>query len=102
MAITKEKVLDKLKGLMVNKSPGPDELHPNVLKGVAEGIVEALAEIFQELLESGRVAENWKITNVTPLFKKGIKQKMGNHRPISLTLVAGKILASISEYSEVH
>ena len=32
VAITKEKVLGKLKGLKVDKSPGPDGLHPRVLK----------------------------------------------------------------------
>jgi len=40
-AITNEKVLGKLKGLKVDKSPGPDGLHSRVLKEIAEGIVEA-------------------------------------------------------------
>ena len=42
MAITKEMVQGKLKGLKVDKSPGPDGLHPRVLKEIAEEIVEAL------------------------------------------------------------
>eukprot|EP00061_Rhincodon_typus_P009317 g32735.t1 len=41
VAITKEKVLEKLKGLKADKSPGPDGLHPRVLKEIAEEIVEA-------------------------------------------------------------
>eukprot|EP00061_Rhincodon_typus_P015711 g43540.t1 len=107
MAITKEKVLEKLKCLKLNKSPGPDGLHPRDLKEIAEEIVEALVVIFQESLESGTVPEDWKIANVTLPLKKGVRQKMGNYRPISLTLVIGKILESIvkneiSEYLEVH
>eukprot|EP00061_Rhincodon_typus_P004971 g23851.t1 len=51
VAITKEKVLEKLTGLKVDKSPGPDGLHPRVLKEIAEEIVEALVVIFQESLE---------------------------------------------------
>eukprot|EP00061_Rhincodon_typus_P000987 g13375.t1 len=85
VAITKEKVLVKLIGLKVDKSPGPNGLHPRALKEIAEEIVAALVVIFQESLESRRVPEDWKIANVTPLFKKGIRQKMKNNRPISLT-----------------
>eukprot|EP00061_Rhincodon_typus_P011377 g36331.t1 len=107
MAINKEKVLEKLKRLKVDKSSGPDGLHPRVLKEIVEELVEALVVIFQESLESGRVLEDWKITNVTPLFRKRIRQKMGSYRLISLTLVIDKIFKSIlkdeiSEFLEVH
>ena len=81
----------------MDKSPGPDGLYPRVLKEIAEEIVEALVVIFQESLEAGRVIEDWKVANVTSLFKKGGRQKMGNYRPVSLTLVVGKILESISK-----
>eukprot|EP00061_Rhincodon_typus_P013416 g39782.t1 len=83
VAITKE----KLNGLKVDKSPGPDGLYPRVLKEIAEEIVEALVVIFQELLESGRVPEDWKFANMAALFKKRVKQKTENYRPISLTSV---------------
>eukprot|EP00061_Rhincodon_typus_P007309 g28888.t1 len=58
VAITKEKVLGKLKGLKLDKSAG---LHPGVLQKIAEEIVEALMVIFQESLESGRVPEGCKM-----------------------------------------
>ena len=95
VAITKEKVLGKLKRLKVDKSPGPDGLHPRILKEIAEEIVEALVVVFQESLEAGRIPEDWKVANVTPLFKKGGRQQMGNYRLASLTSVIGKILESI-------
>ncbi|GCC23648.1 hypothetical protein chiPu_0002046 [Chiloscyllium punctatum] len=107
VAITKEKVLEKLKGLKIDKYPGPDGLHPTILREVAEEIMEALVVIFQPSLESGKVPDDWKITVVTPLFKKGSRQKMDNYRPISLTSVIGKILESIgkdeiSKFLQVH
>eukprot|EP00061_Rhincodon_typus_P018197 g47268.t1 len=106
VVITTEKVLETLKGLKVNKSPRPDGLQPSVLKEIAEEIVAVLVLIFQESLESGRVPEDWKIIHVTPHFKKGVRQKTGNYRLISLTSVIGMILESIvkdeiSEYLEV-
>ena len=82
-------------------------LDPRVLKEIAEEIVEALVVIFQKSLESGSVPKNWKVADVTPLFKKGVRQKMENDTPISRTSVVGKILESIekdeiSEFLEVH
>eukprot|EP00061_Rhincodon_typus_P012387 g38089.t1 len=66
VVITKEKVLRKLKGLKMDKSPRLDGLHSRVLKEIAEEIVEALMVIFQDTLESGRVPEVWKMTNLMP------------------------------------
>eukprot|EP00061_Rhincodon_typus_P010821 g35392.t1 len=107
LTITKEKLLGKLKDLKVDKSPGPDILHPRVLKEIAEDIVQASVVIFQESLELGRVPEDLKMANVTPLFKKGGRQISGNYRLGSLTSVIGKILESIikdeiAEYLEEH
>eukprot|EP00061_Rhincodon_typus_P001447 g14812.t1 len=102
VAVTKEKVLKKLIGMKVDKSPGPDGLHLRVLKEIAEEIVEVLVGIFQESLESGRVTEDWKIANVTPLFKKGARQKTGSYSLISLTSVVGEVVKDeIFEYLEV-
>eukprot|EP00061_Rhincodon_typus_P006101 g26372.t1 len=107
VAIAKEKVLGKLKGLKGDKSPRPDGLQPRVLKEMAEEIVEVLVVIFQESWQSGRVPEDRKMADVTPLFKKGGRQVIGNSRPVSLTSVIGNILESvikdeIMECLEVH
>uniref|UniRef100_A0A4W3JB62 Reverse transcriptase domain-containing protein n=1 Tax=Callorhinchus milii TaxID=7868 RepID=A0A4W3JB62_CALMI len=93
--ISKVIVLEKLMGLKSNKSPGPDGLHTRVLKEVAAEIVDALLLIFQNFLDFGTVPDDWMIANITLLFKKGGRQKMGNHRSISLTMVVAKILESI-------
>eukprot|EP00061_Rhincodon_typus_P003929 g21325.t1 len=51
-AISKEKMVEKLKELKADKPPGPNGLHPRVVKKIAEEIVEALVVIFQEPLET--------------------------------------------------
>ena len=51
--ISREMVLEKLIGLKMDKSPGPDNLHPRVLKEVALEIVDPLVVIFQNSLDSG-------------------------------------------------
>ena len=51
--------------------------------------------IFQASLQQGKVPDDWKQTNVTPIFKKGDRSSAANYRPISLTSVCSKILEHI-------
>ena len=52
----------------------------------------ALSLIFQASFETGIVPEMWKIANISPIFKKGLKSDPANYRPISLTAVPCKIM----------
>ena len=58
-------------------------------------IVDPLVVIFQNSLDTGIVPTDWRVANVSPLFKKGGRKKTGNYRPVSLTSVLGKLLESI-------
>eukprot|EP00061_Rhincodon_typus_P001442 g14803.t1 len=73
--ITKEGVLGKLMGLKVDKSPGPDEMYPRVLKEVMGEIENARVIMQQNSLDSGVDPADWQTANVTSLFKKGSGQK---------------------------
>ena len=46
-------------------------------------------------LEEGIVPSEWKEANITPLFKKGSRNKPGNYRPLSLTSVVCKLLETL-------
>ena len=58
-------------------------------------IVDPLVVIFQNSLDSGIVLTDWREANVSPLFKKGDREKTRNYRPVSLTSVLGKLLEFI-------
>ena len=49
VTVTTEEVLKKLKKLNPSKSPGPDGMHPRVLKEVAEEISSPLTDIFNTI-----------------------------------------------------
>ena len=59
---------------------------------MAETVSEMLTGIFNSSPESGQVLEDWRVANITPLFKKGSREELGNYRRVSLTSVVGKVL----------
>jgi hypothetical protein len=87
-----KKKLDKLNS---NKSPGPDGIHPRVLKEASESLSLPLSLLFQHSLDTGEVPEDWRRAHVSAIFKKGCKKQPGNYRPVSLTCITCKILESI-------
>ena len=93
--ITVDKVKMKLKKLNSNKSAGPDGFYPRVIKEMEEETAPHFCNIFRTSLEQRKAVRDWKLKNISPLFKKGPKDDPGNYRPISLTSVPGKMLESI-------
>ena len=54
---------------------------------VAEQLSEMLTDIFNSSLESGQVQEDWGVANVTPLFKKGSREELGNYYNAILEII---------------
>ncbi|KAK4816543.1 hypothetical protein QYF61_017744 [Mycteria americana] len=90
-----EMVSDLLHHLDTHKSMGPDEIHPRVLKELADVLTKPLSIIYQQSWLTGEVPADWRLANVMPIFKKGQKEDPGNYRPVSLTLVPGKLMEQI-------
>ncbi|KFQ05584.1 hypothetical protein N329_06359, partial [Haliaeetus albicilla] len=90
--IQEEIVSDLLHHLDTHKSMGPDGIHPRVLKELAEVLAEPLSIIYQQSWSTGEVPDDWRLANVTPIYKKGQRDDLGNDRPVSLTSVPGKIM----------
>ena len=85
----------KLKKLSDDKSPGPDGIHPLLLKECATEVAEPLALIFQKSFETSSLPDDWRTANIVPIFKKGSRTDRENYRPVSLTSVPCKIMESM-------
>ena len=95
LLITTDMVKNKLLKIKVNKSPGPDQIHPRVLHETTSSIIEPLTIIFNTSIQTKKLPSEWKEANVSAIYKKGNKSLPNNYRPVSLTAIICKILESI-------
>ena len=95
VVVTAGAVEQKLRALRVASSPGPDDIHPRVLKEAHSSLSLPLAYLFRRTLDTGCIPQDWTLARVVPIYKKGEKQKPSNYRPVSLTSVPCKILESL-------
>ena len=93
--VTPVMIANKIKKMKDNKSPGVDVISPKLLMEIVEQISTLLAKLFNLSLEEGIVPSEWKEANITPLFKKGSRNKPENYRPVSLTSVVCKLLETL-------
>ncbi|KFO86024.1 RNA-directed DNA polymerase from mobile element jockey, partial [Buceros rhinoceros silvestris] len=90
-----ETVSELLHSLNVQKFMRPDEIHPRILRELAEALAKPLSIIYQQSWLTGEVPADWRLGNVMPIYKKGKREDSGNYRPVSLTTVPGKLMEQI-------
>ena len=87
-----ETVRELLLHLDCHKSIGLDGFQSRVLRKLAGVIAELLSIMYQQSWLSGEVPEDWRLANMTPIYKKDRKEDPRNYRPVSLASVPGKIM----------
>ena len=93
--ITEDSVRKYLENLNTAKSPGPDNLHPRVLREISRSIYKPFYEIYTQSLRDRVLPEEWKHGKISAIFKKGKPLYASNYRPVSLTSIACKGLKSL-------
>ena len=64
-----------IEGLKEDSTAGLDLIHPVVIKELKEELISPLTLLFQKSMDEGRIPDDWRLANVTPIFKK--RKKIG-------------------------
>ncbi|KAK3551641.1 hypothetical protein QTP70_020851 [Hemibagrus guttatus] len=96
--IRKDEVRKALKRMKSGKAVGPDDITVEVWKCLGEAAVEFLANLFNRVLESERMPEEWRRSVLVPIFKnKGDVQSCSNYRGIKLMSHTMKVWERVVE-----
>ena len=81
--------------LQINKATGLDGISARLLKEACLKVVRSLTHIINLSIRSGCFPEEWKISQVLPLYKEDIKSDPNNYRPVSILPVVSKITEKV-------
>ena len=91
-----DEVTKLLKEPKPRKSPGPDGIHPLILKNCADTLAISICKIINLSFSLGKIPDCWKQADIIPLHKKGAKNNCKNYRPVSLTSILCKVCEKIA------
>ncbi|KAK3543213.1 hypothetical protein QTP70_013685 [Hemibagrus guttatus] len=96
--IRKDEVRKALKRMKSGKAVGPDDIPVEVWKCLGEAAVEFLISLFNRVLESETMPEEWRRSVLVPIFKnKGDVQSCSNYRGIKLMSHTMKVWERVVE-----
>lgn len=93
--ITAHRVLYFINKCKTGTAPGPDGIPVQFLKQFKFPLLQPLVVLYRYLMDCGQIPSQWKLADVTPVFKKGLASDVCNYRPISLTSVFSKMFERI-------
>ncbi|UYV81433.1 hypothetical protein LAZ67_20001180, partial [Cordylochernes scorpioides] len=80
----------------LNKTPGPDGIHGQIISNLGKNGKEKLLDIFNNSWKTGKLPQDWKTATIIPIKKldKSVDDPK-NYRPISLTSICCKLMEKI-------
>ncbi|KAJ2948735.1 hypothetical protein O0L34_g7995 [Tuta absoluta] len=93
--ILKREVEAAIKSQKRDKTPGPDGIRNETLLEIKDYIVPTLTDVFNKILTTETIPQQWTASTISLLHKKGSKHDISNYRPISLMSNLYKVFAKI-------
>ena len=93
--ILQEEVIKSIKTQKLDKAPGSDQISNEIIKYAMPVIVPIITDLFNDILATETIPNDWTKSTITLLHKKGDKGNIGNYRPISLMSNIYKIFSKI-------
>ncbi|UYV61256.1 hypothetical protein LAZ67_1004126, partial [Cordylochernes scorpioides] len=80
----------------LNKTPGPDGIHGQMISNLGKNGKEILLDIFNNSWKTGKLPQDWKTATIIPIKKLDKSaDDPKNYRPISLTSICCKLMEKI-------
>lgn len=103
---TMKEILNIIKKLR-KTGPGVDKIRPDDIKRNVRPLLPVITHLMRNMISTGRIPEDLKTSCITPIFKKGENDNVGNYRPIGAMSFFEKILEKFLEnnmkkYLEAH
>ena len=90
--VSVDEVRDHLKNLDTSKPSGHNGIPARLVKECGDQIVPTLGAIFNQSLGSAKLPSKWISADIVPIHKKDSKEPAEYYRPVSLLLIANKVL----------
>ena len=84
-----------LKLLAKQKIEGFDWIPVYILKDSKDLLLNPLTDLFEKIYSTGVIPDQWKVSKIVPIFKKGNKNEIENYRPIANLCSASKIFKKL-------
>ena len=77
------------------KCEGYDRVPVCMLHDSCELLLDPLSSLFSKIYATGHIPKQWKVSKIIPIFKKGNKNEIENHRPIANLCAASKFFEKL-------
>ena len=89
--ITEDEVYAAIKILKPKMTSGPDQIPAFIIRDCINVFVQPLTTIFNIIIKTCTFPEQWKISGICPVYKKGSKTMIENYRPIAIICNFAKV-----------
>lgn len=93
--ITENEVRKQVHFLKNGRAPGPGDIYGELIKHGGDKLYKHLTKLFQTCVNKQDIPEEWKISYLTTIFKKGDKTVCDNYRGIAVTNTLSRIYGRI-------
>ncbi|CAB3994347.1 RNA-directed DNA polymerase from mobile element jockey, partial [Paramuricea clavata] len=90
-------VREILEDVKINKATGYDLIPPRLVKESAEVLCYPLSTLINYILGNGKILQQWKSGEITPVYKKECELSKINYRPLTILPSLSKVFEKIVE-----
>ena len=93
--MTESDIKECIRSIKVKNSEGYDRIPQRVLVDGEAQLLKPLSHLFYRIYQEKCVPEQWLVSKIIPIHKKGDKSKVENYRPIANLCCTSKIFEKL-------